>query len=366
MIQRTLRIVLWPFRRLLAVAALPVLVVLVDLERRRPRPSVPRILWGPEPSPAHAEAVRRLGYTAATVAETGGYRRFAWALRRFDIFVFSPQSTILRGTPLKYWELQLLRFAGKKLVLLPRGSDVRMATRTRNLLFKHAQSLDDPKYTRGERQRLRDLEYCAIRADHIMSAGDLVDYLPWWDRLSAGYAAVDVEEWKPDPRTPGHPLVVVHAPSDRELAGTAFLVRACDELARDGLAVELHVVERGDDEALRERMQEADVVADQFVLGWYGLVALEGMSMAKPVLSFLRPDLLELYTLFSFAGECPIVNTAPFDIKEKLRELAADPERAAELGRRGRQYVRDHHSVEALTTTFDEIVTALWPRQEAA
>jgi glycosyltransferase involved in cell wall biosynthesis len=111
-------------------------------------------------------------------------------------------------------------------------------------------------------------------------------------------------------------------------------------------------------------MQDADVIADQFVIGWYAQFALEGMALSKPVLCYLREDLLELYTLFSFAGECPIVNTSPFEIKERLRELAGDTALRAELGERGRRYVVEHHSLEAIGAMFDEIFRALWPRME--
>jgi glycosyltransferase involved in cell wall biosynthesis len=383
---RALLTVLWPVRRLvtllLAVAVLAVLFVLAHFERRRPRRTVPRIFWGVNPRisiPAHSEALRRLAYPISSEPAAGrpprllprslaAYWTFAWALRGFDLFAFSTDSTILHGTPLKYRELQLLRIGRKKVLLLADGVDVRIPSRAHNLLFKHALSLDCPSYARAERGRLRDLEYSLQYADHIVSGADWVDYMPWWDRLTAGYFAVDVEQWKPEPRSrpePGSPLVVLHVTSHRELEGTQFLVRACEELAGEGVPIELRVVERHGDETLRALMQEADIVADQFVIGWYGRLALEGMSLAKPVLSYLRSDLLELYTLFSFAGECPVVDTAPFEIKEKLRELASDPERRSELGRRGRQYARDHHSIEALALTFDEIFTALWPPPES-
>jgi glycosyltransferase involved in cell wall biosynthesis len=410
-VSRALLTVLWPVRRLatlsLAFVALAVLLVLVRVERRRPREPMPRIFWGVNPLISirtHSEAVRRLGYPTASVVShvyainrredfdfqvdellarapvagrlprflrdrLAGYWTFGWALRRFDIFAFYSDSTILRWTPLKYREMQLLQLAGKKVLLLAYGADVQIASRARNLLFKHAFSMDYPSYARGERRTLRDLEYSSRYADHIVSGVDWVDYMPWWDRLTAGHFAIDVEQWKPKPRSPrepAHPVVVLHAPNHRELKGTRFLVCACEELADEGLPIELRVVERQPNETIRDLIQEADIVADQFVVGWYAQFALEGMSMAKPVLCYLRPDLVELYTLYSFAGECPIVNTSPLEIKEKLRELATDPERRAELGRRGRRYVSDHHSLEALGTMFDEIFTALWPRQEAS
>ena len=82
--------------------------------------------------------------------------------------------------------------------------------------------------------------------------------------------------------------------------------------------------------------------------------------MEKPVLSYLRDDLRELYVLFSFAEDCPVVSAAPEEVESELRALLADPARRDELGRRGREYVREHHSVEAAAATLDEMFKTLW------
>jgi hypothetical protein len=274
--------------------------------------------------------------------------------------ILSPDWTILRSTPLEYRQLQLFRVARRKILLLPHGSDVRIPSRARDLLFKHAVSVEQPAYARGESLRLRDLEYALGNADHIVSGADWVDSMPWWDRLSAAPVAVDVEKWKPDspPRRPG-PLVVLHVVRGSEPMGTEFLVHACEELTREGVSISLRLVEHPEAATRRGLLEEADVVAEQFVTGWYGQLAVEAMSMEKPVLSYLRPDLRELYTLFSYAGDCPIVGTAPGEVKEKLRVLAADADSRAELGRRGRQYVREHHSLAAYAAMLDEIFKTL-------
>src|SRR4030095_1464497 len=41
---------------------------------------------------------------------------------------------------------------------------------------------------------------------------------------------------------------------------------------------------------LRAALAEADAVFDQVFMGWYGMVAVEAMALAKPVLCFVRPD----------------------------------------------------------------------------
>jgi hypothetical protein len=112
---------------------------------------------------------------------------------------------------------------------------------------------------------------------------------------------------------------------------------------------------------IRRQLAEADIVADQFIVGWYALFAIEAMAMAKPTLCFLRDDLLELYTLYSFAGECPLVNTPALEIKEVLRPLIHDAKRRREVGLAGRRYVENHHSLEAVGAMLDGVYRSVWP-----
>lgn len=358
---------------MVAYAILAVSIVVAHVERRRPPRDVPRVLWyvdpGLETLRAHAGALETLDYPFARLRPDGAveagaglpqpptrtYARFLWALRHCDIVVLSPGRSLLRETPLAYHELQLLRKARRKVVVLPHGSEVRLPSRARDLLFKHALSIEQPAYARAEGARLRDLEYVLGNADVIVAGADWVDSMPWWDRLSALPYAVDVDEWSPDAsrRLAGSP-VVLHV-RNGEPRGTEFLVRACE-----GVAVDLRVVDAPNEGERRQLIAEADVVAEQFVSGWYGPLAVEAMSMQKPVLSYLRDDLRELYVLFSFAEDCPVVSAAPEEVEEKLRALADDPAQREELGRRGRAYVREHHSVEAVAATLDEMFKTLW------
>jgi glycosyltransferase involved in cell wall biosynthesis len=209
------------------------------------------------------------------------------------------------------------------------------------------------------------MEYSIAHADHVMSGVDWVDYMPRWDSLNAGHFAIDTEEWSPSPeepeRDPERPVVIFHAPNHRELKGTRFLIDACTELEAEGEPIELRLVERVPNTEIRRQLAEADIVADQFIVGWYALFAIEAMAMAKPVLCYLRPDLLELYTLYSFAGECPLVNTPALEVKERLRELVHDAARRRQLGLAGRRYVEAHHSLESVGEMLDGIYRSVWP-----
>jgi glycosyltransferase involved in cell wall biosynthesis len=388
---------------IIALFAYPALWLLAAREGRRARPAKPRLFWGTVPMinmKYHSLAMRRLGYESTTVVDNvypihsrddydvltselvdrlplmkrmhwavrrlvEPYVTFLWAIRNFDIFTIYTTGRILGSTPLRYRELQLLHRAGKKVVLLAYGADVQVMSRFRGLPFKHAMSMDYPEYARQEAQRLNDMEYCIAHSDHVMSGVDWVDYMPRWDSLNAGHFAIDTQEWGAAPESAGRdrerPIVIFHAPNHRELKGTRFLVAACEELKAEGEPIELRLVERVPNSEIRRQLAEADIVADQFIVGWYALFAIEAMATAKPVLCYLRPDLVELYTLYSFAGECPLVNTPALEIKERLRELIHDPARRRELGLAGRRYVEDHHSLEAVGEMFDGIYVTLWP-----
>lgn len=391
-------------RRLVAAFAYPILFALAAREGRRTRASKPRLFWGTSPlinMKYHSLAMQRLGYESTTVVEDvysiharedydlltsevvdrtsigrrlprtvrrliEPYVTFAWSLRNFDVFTIYSNGRTLGRTPLRYREVQLLHRAGKKVVLLAYGSDVQVMSRIRGLLFKHAMCMDYAEFTRHEAETLRNMEYCVAHADHVVSGVDWVDYMPRWDTLNAGHFAIDTAEItptsEPDERDPSRPVVVFHAPNHRELKGTRFLIAACEELKAEGEPIELRLAEQVPNTEVRRRLAEADIVADQFIVGWYAFFAIEAMASAKPVLCYLRPDLLELYTLFSFAGECPLVNTPPLEIKERLRELIHDAERRRRLGVAGRRYVEDHHSLEAVGAWLDEIYRSLWPQ----
>jgi glycosyltransferase involved in cell wall biosynthesis len=380
--------------------ALVCILISALIQRARPRREKPAIFWGTIPANIiyHSRSAKMQGYTSVTVVRYSYYYQkqtdfdhdmvdlldrcflmrplpilakrffseyatFLWALPRFDIFMFYFGGTILKYSSLQKLELQLLHLAGKKTVFMAYGADVAVNSRARGLFFKHANAMDYPEYVRTDVAVERNLFYASKHADHIISGVDWVDFMPWWDQLIAGHFSIDTELWQPaavPPARSGDKVVVLHAPNHRELKGTRFLIKACEELIAEGVPLELKLVEKVSNEEIRVLMDSCDIIADQFIIGWYAMFAIEGMSRGKPVMAYLRQDLLDLYTLFSYAGECPIVNTYPTKIKETLRMLVENPQLREELGKRGRPYVQEHHSLEALGVTFDAIFRKLW------
>ena len=75
----------------------------------------------------------------------------------------------------------------------------------------------------------------------------------------------------------------MHAPSDPRAKGTAFIRRAAELV--DGIDYR-ELTGRSHAQVLRA-LEHADLVIDQLCFGSNGVLAMEAMSMAKPVVCYL-------------------------------------------------------------------------------
>lgn len=106
----------------------------------------------------------------------------------------------------------------------------------------------------------------------------------------------------------------------------------------------------------------AHVVADDFGIGWFGSVVLEGLALERPVLCYV--DETAMCQLYSWH---PILSTRePDEIASLLEQLWKDPGRRQELGRRGRRWVEEFHSAAATGRIYRERMGVLGGRLLAA
>jgi glycosyltransferase involved in cell wall biosynthesis len=373
------------------VLVVPLLFVVATLARWRNKEI--DVGLGPEPlinNVYHKRALARCGYSAETFVnavyfittafDVRGDRWLAWlrpgsvrlrvvsvllALRvlwRYRSLYISFNGGPLGGATVWLWRLEpaLLRLARVRTLILPYGSDVQDMQLSPNLTFKHAKAQDYP----GDRRRVARVKgqvgLWTRRADHIIGGCEWVDYMGHWDTLVLAHFSIDTEAWASEPAPaaePERPLRIVHAPNHRTIKGTRFFIDAVEQLRAEGVPVELVLLERVPNERIRETIRAADVVADQLVVGWYAMFALEGMAMRKPVLCYLRPDLKQLYERAGLIapGEIPIVECTPETVKEAIRGLALRRHELASIGERGRAFAVRHHSLAAIGTVFDRI-----------
>ncbi|WP_256103334.1 glycosyltransferase [Streptomyces sp. ODS05-4] len=169
----------------------------------------------------------------------------------------------------------------------------------------------------------------------FVTTPDLLDDLPSarWAPLVVDVDALACDRPVMERRRP----VVLHAPSKRWTKGTDRVLPVLEELDARGV-IEFRLAEGVDWTRMREMIQDADVVVDQFSIGAYGTFACEGMAAGKPVVACLSP------TVEKALGEGhPVVNAGPGTLREALESLLDDRHAAALLGERSARFAREHH-----------------------
>ncbi len=191
----------------------------------------------------------------------------------------------------------------------------------------------------------------AIVADHNLDR----ELGRHFERLHVVGLRVDTSSFEPSPPAAknGRP-VVVHAPSNPRVKGTPSVRATVEQLRRDGLDFEYVEVQGMSHAAAREHYRRADLVVDQLCIGAHGVFALEAMSLAKPVICYIRPDLVGTYP-----SDLPLINANPDTLTPVLADWLSRPSDRRALGIASRAYVEREHDVAVvagrLLAAYDEL-----------
>lgn len=351
---------------------------------------------GPEPlvnNPYHKQALEKFGYTVETFV-MGTYFitqdfDFNLAKKRIDILpaAWRPLALMFRalwhykavmiyfnGGPLFYsntlsWlEPWLFKTARTKVLVLPYGVDVQDMICTDNLYFRHALDQDYPNQFRQFPAVRQRIHRWTQQADWVFAGVEWVDYLHTWNTLMLGHFSIDPSQWEalekvriPDEFNAGNPLRVFHAPNHKAIKGSPQLIKVIERLQAEGLPIELVIRQKVPNEVIRETMATCHLVADQFVLGWYAMFALEAMAMGRPVLCYLRSDLLKLYEEAGLIDrdEIPLINTGLLEIESQLRWALANPKSLQTFAERGPLFIKKHHATQAVGAVFSGVLQHL-------
>ena len=257
-------------------------------------------------------------------------RAFAWAVPRFDVFHFHAGLTLLP----RRLNLPALRVLKKGIVFQSWGSDLR------------GRPASDVGYLRS--------------ADAVIVGSYLTRRLAPrgpWPEYDVVPPALVLTDWEPAPTEPGETLRVAHAPSKRSVKGTDAVLAAIESLAARGVPIELDLIEGVPNREARLRYAAAHVVVDQLRIGWYGMLAIESMALAKPVVVHLDED-AAAETEEALGVELPLVRANESNLEDVLARLVETREALPELGRRSREYVERVHA----HTTVARQVLAIYER----
>lgn len=378
---------------LLLELSLIIPLILIAYFSRFFRPQEAVVGLGPQPlinNYYHKQALQVYGYKAETFVSSANYITDRYDInlgrKRLDLlppiwkplflllhalfhykilFIYFNGGPLMDSVLLRHLEPYLYKMANIRIVVMPYGSDVQNLAFTPNLYFRHAMSIDYPTYYKRYAERSTNVTRWTRHADWIISGCEWVDYMSYWHTLMLAHFSIDMSQWEPISKKSSlgsnQPFRVLHAPNHPKIKGTDALIKAVEQLKEEGLDIELIILRGVPNSQIQEVMSSVDLVADQFVMGWYAMFAIEAMSMEKPVLCYLRPDLLDLYTKAALIepNEIPLLNTSMLEIAEQLRWAYLNRTLLPEIGKRGREYVAKHHSIQAVGAVFATILDKL-------
>jgi glycosyltransferase involved in cell wall biosynthesis len=249
------------------------------------------------------------------------FAAFARLAPQTDVFHFYFGLTLVP----KSLQFPLLRLLRKRSVFHYLGSDIRGKTREQLAFGKRADA-------------------------EIVGSYDAIRWVPEAHVIPPG---LDLRQFTPVPPSDSRRPLIVHAPSNRQKKGTQQVIDACAQLP-----VELEIVEGLPHEAARERYARADIVVDQLNAGWHGVFALESMALGKPVVTYLKPDVVER-SAEGYGIRLPVVPATKETLLEALRPLVEQPALRREVGAASRAYVEQVHDVDRIADRLIDLYRSL-------
>ena len=114
-------------------------------------------------------------------------------------------------------------------------------------------------------------------------------------------------------------IKIIHAPTNREAKGSDFILSALNKLQNRYKNLEVIVIEKLPYEKALKIYQEADIIIDQVLIGWYGGFGVEVMKMGKPLCVFIREEDLKFIPK-EMADDLKdsVININPYNIETEL------------------------------------------------
>lgn len=244
------------------------------------------------------------------------------------------------------YDLALLKLFNKKIMTIFLGCEIRQREEIQKL-----NRLYDP------------CRNCSIVCEHRVKAhiakmfekySDIIICQPEYDQLLTrqyeyAWVPLDIEEWKSHSIEANSTLKIVHAPSNSQKKGTEYILDAVDKLKKEGYQFEFFLAKNLSNLELKKHLIEADIIVDQIMIGWYGKLAVESMSLGKPVICWIDN------TLQQSVHDLPIISANPTTIYEKLKYLLDNKILLSDIGKNSRKFVEKNHDYKTICTTISDL-----------
>ncbi len=234
-------------------------------------------------------------------------------------------------------DLPSLASAGIVAGLVLHGSEIRDPRRHREL-YRNSPFTDPDERTTEHLQRRSDVlrgVIADVGVARFVSTPDLIDFIDdaVWLPL-----VVDVNDLASDAPVFERPRpVVVHAPSNSVLKGSAVIDPVLDALHQGGV-IEYRRLRGVAHRDLVDVIRNADIVVDQLMLGSYGVLACEAMAAGRLTIGHVVE-----HVRTRIPGPLPIVEAGSQDLEAVIRRAIADRDISVKTAAAGVEYARSMH-----------------------
>ena len=377
----------------LSICFLPIAFICALIVRLKfKRTNRPRLVWGSTPiinNSYWSRAMQDAGFDSETFVINffskinkrsewdkilgEQYCWIPWHIKRFvafihglflyDVFFLSLDGFFIGNTPVRHFQAQLLKLAGKKIIIIPYGGDAYVYKSVRSTTLLSGLLLSYPSASRQQERIEKKVAYWTKHADALIPGFMGPDGFGRWDTLICSPLCIDLNQWnssKKFNKSDGSfaEVVIAHAPNHRGFKGSEFVIRAIDELINEGLKIRFTLIEGIQNEQVREILEtDADILIEQLIFTGHGMNGLEGLASGLPTISNLEDV---SYTLpmrrWSYFDECPLVSATPENLTDVLRELVTRPDLRRELGKASRAYVEKYHGLDSAQYLFTNAI----------
>jgi hypothetical protein len=249
----------------------------------------------------------------------------------YDIYVFQFGESLLPDNE----DFPILKARGKKIISIFQGSDIRHWSAAEPIL----ESMGLKAYPAYRQESTLNQTLAKLRMAERYA--DLILFQPSYGELAIRpymhlYLAMNLKEYPHHVPKRDVPIVV-HAPSNRALKGTAEILATLDKLKSEGVKFTLKLLEGLPNNEVIRQLVDADLVVDELNEANYGMLGLEGLATGCAVAGGNHPALVPL------PENRPIVPINPSSLYEQLRRLLRDKSWRVQLAHSGRPFVEKHH-----------------------
>ena len=219
-------------------------------------------------------------------------KTFMQIRNQYEIFHFNYGSSLLHSTKYKLFHLELPFYPKRaKLFVTYNGCDARQKYPTikrTKVSACHYPECYGGLCNSGDMDSIkrRSIAKMAKYVKHMWAVNpDLLYFLPKEKSSFLPYSVNTDNITIARPNFDEKKLQIVHAPTERAAKGSSIILATLEELKKERSSeIDFEIVENLPHEQAIEVLRKAHLIIDQILVGWYGGLAVEVMSMGKPVI----------------------------------------------------------------------------------